>query len=118
MSLRALNEKKKPKYIRENENMFFDQTRIAAYQIGTWMMQFFELMGHRLRQRTVLKALFEADADIIPEPEKGILRVRILGMPSKDDGQGGRTAAGGIEQDRNEIPGYEIANGLRASGMG
>ena len=29
------------------------------------------------------EALFEADADIMPEPEKGILRVRILGMAGK-----------------------------------
>ena len=79
----ALSEKERPKYIRENENMFVDQTKTAAYQIETWMMQFFEPMGHGQRPRTVLKALFEADADIMPEPEKGILRVRILGMPSK-----------------------------------
>ena len=79
----ALGEKERPKCIRENENMLVDQTKIAAYQIETWMTQYFEPMGHGLRPRTVLKALFEADADIMPEPEKGILRVRILGMPSK-----------------------------------
>ena len=32
--------------------------------------------------RPHLKALFHADADILPEPEQGILRVRILGTAS------------------------------------
>ena len=49
----APSEKERPKCIRENENMFVDQTRIAACQVETWMMQFFEPMGHGQRPGTV-----------------------------------------------------------------
>ncbi len=35
--------------------------------------------GQQPRPRPPLKALFQSDADILPGPEQGILRVRILG---------------------------------------
>lgn len=85
-----LSEKERPKCIRENENMFVDQTKIAACRIETWMTQFFERMGHGQRPRTVLKALFEADADIMPEPEKGHPASAHPGNAEQGDGQGGR----------------------------
>ena len=75
--------KETPKCIRENENMLVEQTKNAACRIETWMTQLFIRTGYGQRPGTVLKALFEADADIIPKPEKGILRVRIPGMAGK-----------------------------------
>ena len=47
------------------------------------MTQFFTRTRYGQRPRTVPKALFDADADIIPEPEKDIPRARIPGMAGK-----------------------------------
>ena len=41
-----------------------------------------QVQGKTHRPRRHLRALFQSDADIIPDPPNGILRIRILGTAS------------------------------------
>ena len=51
-----------------------------AYRAETRMMPVVaQAQGKTQRPRRHLRALFQSDADIIPEPSNAILRIRILG---------------------------------------
>ena len=67
-----------------------------------------DAQGRKQRARRPLAELFQADADIIPEPENGILRVRILGTAS-DAGDAGDAAIAGqldeLNRTRTAFPG-------------
>ena len=65
------------------EKLLLDVVRMIAYHAETRMMSAVaEARGAKQRPRRPLAELFRSDADIIPAPENGILRVRILGTAS------------------------------------
>ena len=67
----------------EGEKLLLDVIRMIAYRAETRMMPAVaQVQGKNQRPRKHLRALLQADADIIPEPDNGILRVRILGTAS------------------------------------
>ena len=65
------------------ERLLLDVVRMIAYRAETRMMPAVaDAQGSKTRPRRPLAELFRSDADIIPDPENGILRVRILGTAS------------------------------------
>ncbi len=82
---------------------------MIAYRAETRMMAAVaKEQGKKQRPRRHLRALLQADADILPDPERGILRVRILGTAcnASDD------AIAGLLQELNDtrtlFPGTEL----------
>ncbi len=66
------------------KRLFIDIIRMICYRAETKMMQAItEGQGRRQDGRKLLAALMRADADILPESDKGILRVRIPGLSNK-----------------------------------
>ena len=67
----------------EGEKLLLDVIRMIAYRAETRMMPAVaQAQGKNQRPRRHLRALLQAAADIIPEPDNGILRIRILGTAS------------------------------------
>lgn len=78
-----LDESERPQALRVMfEKNFHDIVRTIACVAENMMMGAIgeKLIGKR-RSRDILKKLFRSKADIIPDHEKGILRVRIIGSP-------------------------------------
>ena len=66
-----------------SERLLLDVIRMIAYRAETRMMPAVaEAQGSKRRPRRPLAELFRSEADIIPDPENGVLRVRILGTAS------------------------------------
>ena len=64
----------------ESEKLLLDTIRMLAWRAETRMMAAVAMAQGRIqRPGRHLRALFQADADILPDPENNILRVRILG---------------------------------------
>ncbi len=105
------------------ERLLLDVIRMIAYRAETRMMSAVaEAQGAKRRPRRPLAELFQSDADIIPDPESGILRVRILGTASD---AADATIAGLLEelnQTRTVFPGtgfrmvYELPEVAREPG--
>ncbi len=75
------------------ERLLLDLIRMIACRAETRMMPpVAQAQGVRQRPRRPLAELFRSEADIIPEPESGILRVRILGTA----GNAGDAAIAGL----------------------
>ena len=82
----------------EGEKLLLDIIRMIAYRAKTRMMPAVaQAQGKTHRPRRHLRALFQSDADIIPEPANGILRIRILGTAS----DAGDNAIAGLLQELN-----------------
>ncbi len=63
--------------------LFVDVIRMICYRAETRMMPpVIEAQGKKPNARKLLAALMTADANILPDPENGILRVQILGLAS------------------------------------
>lgn len=63
------------------ERLLFDVIRMIAYRAETRMMlPVMQAQGKKAHPRKLLRALLAADADILPDPADGVLRVRILGL--------------------------------------
>ncbi len=63
------------------ERLLLDIIRMIAYRAETrLMLPVMQAQGHKPHPRKLLQALFTADADILPDPANGVLRVRILGL--------------------------------------
>ncbi len=91
------------------EKLLLDVIRMIAYRAETRMMPAVGLaQGKKQRPRRQLADLFQSAADIIPEPDKGVLRVRILGTAS----QAGDAAVAGLlkelNQTRTVFPGTDL----------
>ena len=83
----------------EGEKLLLDVIRMIAYRAETRMMPAVaQTQGKIQRSRRHLRALLQADADIIPEPGNGILRVRILGTAS----DAGDNAIAGLLEELNQ----------------
>ena len=83
----------------EGEKLLLDIIRMIAYRAETRMMPAVaQTQGKIQRPRRHLRALLQADADIIPEPGDGILRVRILGTAC----DAGDNAIAGLLQELNQ----------------
>ncbi len=101
------------------EKLLLDIIRMIAYRAETRMMAAVAgAQGRKQRPRRSLSALFHSDADIIPEPDDGILRVRILGTASDAGDDAIRGLLDELNQTRTSFPGtglrmvYELpANG-------
>lgn len=93
----------------QGEKLLLDVIRMIAYRAETRMMAAVaQAQGKNPRPRRNLRALFQADADIIPEPDNGILRVRILGTANN---AGDNAIAGLLEelnQTRTLFPGTSL----------
>ena len=84
ITVAELEEHEKLDALPAGEKLLLDIIRMIAYRAETRMMAAVAIaQGKKQRPRRPLRALFQSDADIIPEPDAGILRVRILGTASK-----------------------------------
>ena len=91
-----------------------------------WMSGFLPARGDGQRPKKILRSLFNADADIIPEPENGILRVRVLGLPNNAADATIARLFEGLNETETIYPGtkpglvYELPDGgkTRISGTG
>ena len=80
VTVAELDEKDRLDALPSGERLLLDIVRMIAYRAETRMMPAVaDAQGRKQRARRPLAKLFQADADIIPEPENGILRVRIFG---------------------------------------
>ena len=63
--------------------LFLDVVRMIAYRAETRMMApVITAQGKKPNARRLLRALLTSDANIIPEPAEGILRIQLLGLGS------------------------------------
>ena len=63
--------------------LFLDVVRMIAYRAETRMMApVITTQGKKPNARRLLRALLTSDANIIPEPANGILRIQLLGLGS------------------------------------
>ena len=63
--------------------LFLDVVRMIAYRAETRMMApVIAAQGKKPNARRLLRALLTSDANIIPAPTKGILRIQLLGLGS------------------------------------
>ena len=63
--------------------LFLDVVRMIAYRAETRMMvPVITTQGNKPNARRLLRALLTSDANIIPVPAKGILRIQLLGLGS------------------------------------
>ena len=63
--------------------LFMDVVRMIAYRAETRMMvPVITAQGKKPNARRLLRALLTSDANIIPEPAAGILRIQLLGLGS------------------------------------
>ena len=63
--------------------LFLDLVRMIAYRAETRMMvPVITTQGKKPNARRLLRALLTSDANIIPQPAKGILRIQLLGLGS------------------------------------
>ena len=63
--------------------LFLDVVRMIAYRAETRMMApVIAAQGNKPNARRLLRALLTSDANIIPEPAEGILRIQLLGLGS------------------------------------
>ncbi len=104
-----LGEDQKLDALPSSERLLLDLIRMIAYRAETRMMPAVaQAQGAKTRPRRPLAELFHSAADIIPEPERGILRVRILGTAST---AGDAALAGLLEeltQTTTVYPGTEL----------
>ena len=75
----SLEGKDKIQAFRDNENMFLNLIKMIVYRGESRMGTALQLLGCS-RPRSFLRELYKADADVIPDHERGILRVRVIGM--------------------------------------
>ena len=63
--------------------LFMDVVRMIAYRAETRMMTpVLTAQGKKPNARRLLRALLTSDANIIPQPDEGILRIQLLGLGS------------------------------------
>ena len=63
--------------------LFMDVVRMIAYRAETRMMApVLTAQGKKPNARRLLRALLNSDANIIPQPDEGILRIQLLGLGS------------------------------------
>ena len=104
-----LEEHEKLDALPAGEKLLLDCIRMIAYRAETRMMAAVAVaQGQKQRPRRPLSALFQADADIIPEPDAGILRVRILGTASNAGDAAFRGLLEELNQTRTTFPGTTL----------
>lgn len=110
VTVAELDEKDRLDALPSGERLLLDIVRMIAYRAETRMMPAVaDAQGRKQRARRPLAELFQADADIIPEPENGILRVRILGTAS----DAGDAAIAGLLDELNRTRTAFPGTGLR-----
>ena len=83
VTVAELDEDERLDALPSGERLLLDIVRMIAYRAETRMMSAVaEAQGAKQRPRRPLAELFQSDADIIPDPENGVLRVCILGTAS------------------------------------
>ena len=94
----------------EAEKLLLDVIRMIAYRAETRMMPALaQAQGKKPRPRRHLRALFQADADIIPDPDRGILRPwRILGTASDASDNAIAGLLDELNQTRTVFPGTDL----------
>ena len=69
--------------IPSRQRLLFDIIRMTAYRAETRMMPALaQMQGKKTNARKLLSAVMTSDADILPDPDNEILRVRLLGLGS------------------------------------
>ena len=108
-----LGEDEMPDALPSCERLLLDVIRMIAYRAETRMMPAVaEAQGKKRRPRRPLAELFRSEADIVPDPENGILRVRILGIASN----AGDAAIAGLLEEVNRTGTVFPGTGLRMVG--
>ena len=91
------------------ERLLLDIIRMIAYRAEARMMQpHFTEPGKSRSARKLRRALLTSDADVIPEPEAGILRVRVLGLGSDACGQSLAPLIHELNRTRTRYPGTDL----------
>ncbi|MCY4591182.1 MAG: hypothetical protein OXE86_11620, partial [Alphaproteobacteria bacterium] len=76
-----LDEAEKLDVLPSRQRLLLDVIRMIAYRAETRMMlPVMQAQGKKTHPRKLLRALLAADADIMPDPAGGVLRVRIPGL--------------------------------------
>ena len=91
------------------QRLLLDIVRMIAYRAETRMMQPLITGPDKGRSaRKLLRALLTSDADIIPEPENRILRVRFLGLGSDACERSLDPLIDELNQTRTKFPGTDL----------
>ncbi len=106
-----------------SEKLLLDIVRMTACRAEARMMSAVAAaQGAKQRPRRPLAELFRSDADIIPDPENGVLRVRILGTASNARDADIAGLLDGLNWTRTIFPGtglrmiHELADNARKPG--
>ena len=67
-----------------------------------------DAQGREPRPRRPLRALFQADADLLPEPRRGLPQVRLLGLASPAADAALRGLLDELNQTRTTFPGTDL----------
>ena len=78
-----LSEQDKLDALPVGRRLFMDVVRMIAYRAETRMLApVLSVQGKKPNARRLLRALLTSDANIIPDPAQGILRIQLLGLGS------------------------------------
>ena len=77
-----LSEQDKLDALPVGRRLFLDVVRMIAYRAETRMAPVIGAQGNKPNARRLLRALLTSDANIIPEHDRSILRVQLLGLGS------------------------------------
>ena len=75
----SLEGKDKLQTVRDNENLFLNLIKMIVYRGESRTGMVLQMLGCQ-RPRSFLSELYKADAAVIPDQERGILKVRVIGM--------------------------------------
>ena len=99
----------RPDALPDGERLLLDLIRMIAYRAETRMTPAIaDAQGREPRPRRPLRALFQADADLLPDPRRGLLRVRLLGLASPAADAALRGLLDELNQTRTAFPGTNL----------
>ena len=109
ITVSQLDEHDKLHALPEGEKLLLDIIRMIAYRAETRMMPAItNAQGTKPNPGRHLRALLSSEADIIPEPDNGILRVRILGTASEACDKALDSLIEELNQTRTIYPGTKL----------
>ncbi len=87
--------------------LFVDVVRMICYRAETRMMPAVAA-GKKSRPRKLLSTLLQADANLVPEPDQGVLRVELLGLGNHAAEQMLKPLLEQLTQTRTRYPGTQL----------
>ena len=86
-----------------------DTLKMIAYRAETAMANLLrETMSHPDEARSLLRALYQSDADLLPDHKEGILTVRLHHMANRGSDAAIQTLCNELNATKTQFPGTEL----------